>query len=160
VAIGATEQQVTKRDLRVVKDSLRVKNQYDPTLNSPFEDFNYMLIRIEITQDRPDWDELEFIKTPLVKMDEALYLQDESNAKRYLGQIFLAAQHAPELTKADRNRVLRLAQEHYKQTKELSGFSGLAASEPFTLQKLISQTISPQDALKMDIPNFMELMDS
>jgi hypothetical protein len=159
VAIGATELQVKKSDLRVVKDSLRQINKYDPALDSPFEDFSYMLIRIEVTKDRLDWDELEFVKAPLVKMDEALYGQDETNARRYLSQVSLAAQYAPEFTKADRNRVLRLIKEHYTQTKELAGFSGLRAPEALNLQKLISQTLSPEDALKMDIPNFGELME-
>ena len=158
VAVHATEQQIPKKDLRVVGNSLRLVNSYDRSQNLPFEGYDYMLLRIEVTQDRADWDSLEFIKGPLAKMDEALLGQDEVAAKRFYGNLYQQVQSAAEFTRADRVRVVKEIQDHYRKTKDVAAFSGLNSELETEFVEMMKNAWTPEQALAQKMPSMWDIL--
>jgi hypothetical protein len=99
--------------------------------------YDYMLIEVKVFDERDDCDELLSILTPLELAIKAIAAGKEDDARQHLNGAIAAALLAPELTNADRRRVIDRVKERYRVAK--SGFESAtgAAVEPVSLQKLM-----------------------
>jgi len=154
VAIRATEQQVDQKKLRVVDNHLRI---VDGSQTRPFDWFDYMLFRGEVTTDRNDWDSLGRIQEPLSLARKAYAEMNEELAEANYRKALLAVREAPELTTADRIRVSLLVKEDYKKLKEDLTFAGLTAGE-FSLTQSMQGALGVDEALEKGEPTFADLV--
>ena len=73
----------------------------------PLDAQNYVVLRIEITQERDDWRSLPDIAGPLDAATEAKFSGDDAKAKLLLGQAKLATFKSKDLTRLDVTRVIK-----------------------------------------------------
>lgn len=155
--IRASQNQVNPAQLRVEKHQLRIANSLNPSLSQPFEEFDHMLFRLEVTEKRPDYDSLASIQTPMRQAHQALKDMDETKAETFLRAAIIAAHEAPELTRADRTRVKLKLKEDFNKLKEDLGFSGLVGGEEYSLDESMKHAMPVQMAVRREDPTFDEL---
>jgi hypothetical protein len=122
----------------------------------PLTGYDYMLFRIEGQPER-DWEALDSIKEPRDKMLEALsgVPPDLERAKVRLQEAKLAARLSPDLTKADRKRVIKALDDEFN---EVSGApQGAIGRGMPSLGELVQQTMSVEEALVMGEPSWEEI---
>ena len=153
-AVRATEEEVDKSKLRVEDNHLRIVDGND---TKPFDLFDYMLFRVEVTTDRNDWDSLGRIQEPLGQARKAYADLNEELADANYRKALLAVREAPELTTADRIRVSLLIKEDYKKLKEDLNFAGLLPGE-FSLNQSMIDAIGVDEALEKGEPTFSDLV--
>lgn len=73
----------------------------------PLDPQNYVVLRIEITQERDDWRSLPVIAEPLEAAIEARFSGDDAKARLLLGQAKLATFKSKDLTRLDVTRVIK-----------------------------------------------------
>lgn len=115
-AIRATEKQVDPAGLRVVEKELREADGAGGT--RPFTQFDYMLFRVEIFEERDDWEALSYIDEPCQQAIDALQSDDDKKADLFIKTALRRAMSAPDLTEADRRRVVDKLKERYKAARE------------------------------------------
>jgi hypothetical protein len=159
VAIRATENDVQQHQLWVVNNQLRVGSGPSEATSKPFTDFDYMLFRVEVRDERDDYDELEAIQRPMRDAQRALAENRDAEATAFYRAAILAAHQAPEFTRADKARVTIKLAEDFKQIKKDLGFSGLTGSDgKYSLtQALRHGALSPKAALDRGDPSLEEL---
>jgi hypothetical protein len=145
--VRASEREVDRTKLCVVDNQLRLGSA--PTLadSQPFEGFDHMLLRIEAFQKRDDWASLTAIDEPFREARHALKDQHTELAEFYLRMALSRAAEAPELTVADRRRVVGALKEQYAQAREDFETLGLVDSGEVTLASAMSQAMSIDVAL-------------
>jgi len=116
-AILATEDQVEKDRLWVTNSQLRY--QYTDTSRKPFNEYTYMLFRIEKRLERDDWASLIKIQEPLDTAVQALVEGDENKAEIYRGMAIATALASQDLTALDRIRVVKAIDARIYQVREL-----------------------------------------
>lgn len=158
-AIRATEQQINKNDLRVVDNQLRLSRGPGESDSEPFTGFDYMLFRVEVREERDDYDMLAAIQGPMRNAQSALVGNREAEAGAFFRAAIVAAHQAPEFTRADRTRVKLKLDEDYKQIRNELGFSGLTGSDgSYSLaQTLRKGALSPKAAFDHGDPSLEEI---
>lgn len=73
----------------------------------PLDPQNYLVLRIEVTQERDDWRSLPAIAEPLEAAIDAKFSGDDAKARLLLGQAKLAAFKSKDLTRLDTTRVIK-----------------------------------------------------
>jgi hypothetical protein len=100
---------------------------YGPSLESAsaVSGVDYMLIQLEIRQERDDWDQLTSISEPFARAIEALGQIDPTTgqpklaeADAFVRSAAIAALNSADLTSADRMRVARAIRERFKAYRE------------------------------------------
>jgi len=157
VVIRATETQVKDTSkLWVVADQLRMGNSL--TQNAPFTGYDYMLFRVEVFDKRDDWEQLTAIQKPFQDAVRALHnTSDNSQALHYLRTALLEASESPDLTKADRRRVVDSLKEQFEQAKKDLSVEAAFAGKPPTLKQAMKYAIPIKDALKKPEPTREEI---
>jgi hypothetical protein len=158
VLIRAAEKDVDKSKLWVRDLQLRE----GPTLDKsePFDKFDYMLLRVEVLTDRDDWNKLTFIDEPFQQALDALQGGDEEAQKKadlFMQTALRRVLKSPDLTQADRTRVMALLKEQYKSAKE--NLRGLAGKD-LTLQAIMKRpAISAAAALELPEPTLDDVVN-
>ena len=159
VALRATEDDVKPQELWVADDELR----RGPTLadSRPLTGFDYMLFKVDVFTDRDDYMQLEALRQPLRRAIDALKdLATEDQAPALLRLALVAAFDAPELTRADRRRVVDSLKAEFEEAKELVGISGLSSlSTPLGLGGRV-RSIDTDEALERGEPTLSELLNA
>ena len=152
VVIRATETQVKDTSkLWVVADQLRTGNSLKQ--NTPFTGYDYMLFRVEVFDKRDDWEQLTAIQNPFQAAIRALHnTSDTSQAIHYLRTALLEASQSPELTKADRRRVVDSLKEQFEQAKKDFSVDAAFTGKPPTLKQAMKYAIPIKEALKKPQP--------
>jgi hypothetical protein len=137
--IRATETQIDKARLFVVDKQLRTGDSL--TKNDPFETFDHMVLRVEVFTDRDDYDKLSFIKDPFEEALNALPIDDDpasvKKADMFMQTALRRVLQSPDLTQADRRRVVDLLKAQYRIAKEgLRGGVGRDVSLPVLLRSM------------------------
>jgi len=119
----------------------------------PFDLYDYMLFFIETMKERDDW-RLKSIQEPLDEAKKALVTGEKQRADDYRKLTLIAAHTSPDLTQADRKRVLTALIAELKEAED----SGLGAvpPEPRTLAEIV-EIHAPNPALMP--PGPMSLRD-
>jgi hypothetical protein len=151
--VRATEDRVDVGRLCVVQDQLRLGDGPEPGRSVPFHDFDHMLLRVDVFEERDDWDSLETIATPLQEAVRALGDFNHEKADFYLQQAKVATVQAAELTRADRRRVIERLDTRYEEAKQDLGASGLTGDDGPTLARLMRGGMSTERALQLGEPN-------
>ncbi|MDQ3685364.1 MAG: C25 family cysteine peptidase [Acidobacteriota bacterium] len=156
-AIRGTENEVRPSELRVVNNQLRIGTGFGESQHRPLEGFDYMLFRVEVFEERDDWEKLTSIQEPF---QEALRdLLDPLTSERavyHLRTAMLRARLAPELTTADRRRVVDSLQEQFDQAKN-SYRSNLVDGGPLSLAYAMSYASDAETALQDGEPSIAEI---
>jgi hypothetical protein len=108
--------------------------------------FDYMLLRMEVFEERDDWDGLQSIVAPLERAIQNIAAQKPDDAQEALDEAIAAALLAPELTQADRRRVVGQVKERFKQAKEDFATAGLAPSDQAVSLELMMKAAEPAGA--------------
>jgi hypothetical protein len=155
--VRASEAEVPPQQLWVVKNQLRKGTGLADGQHVPFEDFDHMLFRLEVIEQRGGWDELTSLKEPMNKAYRALADSDEEKAEAYRRAALVAANEAPELTTVDVGRVKREINKAYTDWKNEFVSSGLVGEE-FSLEQVMKRAMSVDLALELGDPTFEELL--
>ena len=155
-AVRAPEKELPK--LYVVNDQLRTGQGLGPGQHRPLEGFDYMLFRLEVFTERDDWEQLGSIQE---SFQEAIRdLSDpltEERAVFNLRRAMLRARLAPELTTADRRRVVEALRERFEEARADFGKSGLTGGGPLTLAQAMTYARDPESALLDGVPTVNEI---
>ena len=157
--IHATERKVDPKSLFVVEDELRVGTGLKDGEHAPFQQNDFMLIHVEVRPDRDDFNQLPSIAKSFGQAIEAIGDLDDEKAETHFRQALVAAMRAPELTKADKRRVVELLKADFQEAKAGLSFSNLVGDEGFDLQKRMNESaISIDKALALGEPTFADIM--
>lgn len=154
-AIRASAADINASDLWVVNDGLCEGSGLAANHHAPFVRHDHMLFRVEVFEERDDWESLTSIQEPFQESLKAL--RDPATteqAANHLRTALLRAMQAPELTKADRRRVVESLKEQFQQSKDDLAFSNLAGGAPPTLKRVMRNAMSVDLALEQDEPTF------
>jgi hypothetical protein len=156
--IRAPRGEVNVADLHVVSDELRT----GPSLQEavPFVDHDFMLIHIEVREDRDDFNQLRAIREPFDAALNAVQLGDQAQADALYRATIAAVLRSPELTKADRRRVSAALKADFEEARETIGVRSVTRSiARYDLQSRVRQhPMTTSDALRRGEPTFAELM--
>lgn len=140
-----------------VKNSLL---QHGKSLSNcrPYQQHDHMLLHLNFRTERDDWDQLDSIQDPYRKALEALRDFEEEKAEAQIRVAIVAALQSPDLTRADRYRVVRLIKDDYRRAKEQMDVGGLVVDESYDLGTGIQQRAMTVDqALEKGEPTYMEM---
>lgn len=90
-----------------------------------YDSHDFMLLRLEVREDRDDWRQLTSITQPFHEAVDALAEGQEEQAETHFRRAIVAAIKAPELTRVDRRRVVDLLNKDFAEAKSDLGFSNL-----------------------------------
>lgn len=155
-AIRATEHDVDVSQLHVVDGALRYG--VDAASSRPFTGYDYMLLRLEVTEERDDWRQLDKIEEPYRQALEALSQFEEQKAQMLLVYAIVNALRAPELTTADRRRVTTELRKMFDQDREDIGLGRLVEVEESPLERAARNAMPAGDALKLGEPTVEEIL--
>jgi hypothetical protein len=155
--IRATENEVDKDRLLVVDGQLRIGN--NEANSRPFEGFDHMLLRVEVREERDDWQQLSTIDDAYRKVQDALLLLEEDRAKTLFRETLHRVLQTPELTKADRRRVTMALKDEFQKDQEELGISGLVEKGGSLMEQAMSSAMPVDIALQMGEPTLEELVD-
>jgi len=127
------------------------------TDNEPYSEHDYILLRIELREERDDFDKLTAIKTPFDNALHALAEQDTEKANQQFRLCMVAAMGSAELTQADKIRVVNVLKERYKEAKKTMIIDFLVDNE-YSLQKDMQFAMSLDDALEEGMPTLQMLL--
>lgn len=153
--IVADESQITLDKLWVVNDQLR----YGDSLanNQPLTGYTYMLFRIESQTERDDWLSLSSIADPFGKAIQALGDAEMEKADSFLRTALVTALQSPDLTRADRSRVMKAMKDAFDQAKKDIGLLGAVPVDQATLDKVMLRAMDVDSALRDPEPTLEEL---
>jgi hypothetical protein len=158
VAVRATEQQLKPDELWVVGGQLRRGRGPDAGQSVPLEGFDYLLLRVEVFEQRDDWEKLSAIEEPFREALKALHdPATEDQAPQYLRTAFLKTRLAPELTRADRRRVVQNLKDQYEEVKKDLGTAKLRGRQVPSLEQVMKGGMSVTAALKEGEPTVEEI---
>ncbi|HEY1295288.1 MAG TPA: hypothetical protein VGJ60_19590 [Chloroflexota bacterium] len=154
--VRATEHQVDPAQLWVRGDQLRYGRSEGES--EPLQSCDHMLFRLETFEQRDDWESLTDIYAPFQDARRALRDFDEQRASFFLRTALVRALEAPELTAADRRRVIATLKEQFELEKTTFGVSGLVGNEDATLKDLMRQAMPVDRAIELGDVSFSEIM--
>jgi hypothetical protein len=125
--------------------------------SEPFEKHDHLVVRLQILENRDDWDRLTFITEPMSKATQALKDGREEEAKSHLRAAIVAVHEARELTVADRVRAKLKLHEDFEALRKDLGYHGLVSSAGFNFARSMRFALSPDEALERRDPSFEEL---
>jgi hypothetical protein len=152
--IAGEETKIKKENLWVAGDRLRYGNSKEN--NQPLTGYTYMLFRIESRTERDDWSALSNIAEPFNKSIEALGQGEMEKAESLLRTTIVTALQSPDLTRADRSRVVKAMKEAYDQAKKDIGL-GAVPSEQLKLEKAMQKAVDVETALNEPEPTLEDL---
>lgn len=156
--IKAPHNTVDLNALWVVSDELCKGTGLDARQHAPFEDFDHMLFRIEVFENRDDWEKLTSIDGPRQEAIKALGDNDLDKARYHIQRARIQALLIPELTKADRRRVIDALNTEFEQNKESLGAAGLMGDTIPTLNQIMRRAISASQALQLGEPTIDDIL--
>lgn len=126
----------------------------------PLKGYDYMLLRIEITNTRDDLASITSINDPWMEAINCALMGDKVKGDLKFKQTIEATLNCPDLTKADRNRLINQYKSEYKKAVESSVLEVEIGEEIFSLDNMINRAISPQAALELGDLNFDQILQS
>jgi hypothetical protein len=156
--IHLPQDEIDPTSLYIVDDQLRKGSGLAAGQNTAYADADYMLLRLEIFEQRDDWEKLTTIDTPRKAALQALAGFDEDKAKVQLTLAKLAAMQAPELTKADRRRVIQALDAEYQQFKHDIGIPSMAPRALPELNDTMQNALSVDQALALGEPTWGDIL--
>jgi hypothetical protein len=154
--IRAPQGKVDVASLYVVGNELREGKSV--TDNTPFTKHDYMLLHVEVREERDDFNQLSAIRKAMDQAVEAAAADDQPKADAFFRVAIAAVMQAPEFTKADRRRVVELLKHDFAEVKAGFAPSNLTAADGVDLQgRWNQQTMTINDALAMGEPTFGEM---
>lgn len=158
-AIRATEDSIDQSRLWVVQDQLRYSHNKGSSETSPFEACDYFLVRFEVFEKRDDWERLTSIQEPFQEAMRALAdPATEPQAIHHLRTALLKARQSPELTGADKRRVMESLKEMFEEARHDLGVRSLRSRER-TLTQVMKHAMPVEEALKKGEPTIQEIFD-
>jgi len=159
-AIRATEKDLDPTRLWVINDELRQRS-LNPGPPEPLEEYDYMLFRVEVFEKRDDWEKLTSIEEPF---QEALRAASdpatEQQAMHYLRTAMLKARQSPDLTGADKRRVIDSINEQFQDARKTdAGLRGLVPEET-TLKQVMKSAMPVNRALEKEVPTVEEIFEA
>lgn len=152
VVIRATEQDVEPNKLWVVDKQLREGNTQAGS--QPFDRFDFMLLRFDVFEERDDFDKLTYIEEPFQQALDALQSTDSDAVKKadfFIQTALRRVFKSPDLTQADRTRIIFALKDRYKQAKDAFGTAGLVTRD-IRFSKVITGSMSAAAAFTMAPP--------
>ena len=155
IVILAEEDQIHTDQLWAVNDQLHYGKSLDES--KPLSGYSYMLLKIESTDERDDWQWLTSIREPFDRAKSALANGKSHEAVVFLHQAIATARNSPDLTTAHQTAVALRLKEYFDELRN----QGLDAiqPEPMSLQEVMQGAISPELALKRGKPVLEEIFD-
>lgn len=138
----------------VVGDQLRYGD--NAASSQPLTGFTYMLFRIESRTERDDWAALTTIAEPFSNAVKALGEAEMQKAEALFKTAVVAALQSPDLTRADRSRVVKAMKEAFEQAKKDIGV-GAIPDEIVSLSSAMRRAIDVDTALNETEPTLEEL---
>lgn len=156
VAVLATGEQVPVEHLWVRDDRLHLGTSVEEL--EPVTGYAYMLFRVEVRNERDDWEALTSINNPFNKAIEALGEQEFERAETFRRVAVANALQSLDLTRADRIRISRAVNDTFLQARE----AGLMAvgGAALTLSEAMARAPSAEEAIALGEPSYEELFSS
>ena len=152
--IAGDETKIKREKLWVAGDRLRYGDSKEGS--QPLTGYTYMLFRIEGRAERDDWSALNSIAEPFNKAIEALGEAETEKADSLLRTAIVTALQSPDLTRADRTRVVKAMKDAYDQAKKEIGL-GAAPPEELKLDKAMQKAMDVNTALTEPVPTLEEM---
>ncbi len=153
--VRAPENQVDSRRLWVVADRLR--EGADAASSVPFERFDHMLLRLQVLDQRDDWESLTFVSEPMAKAAVALGAGRDEEAKTFFRAAILAVHGARELTETDRTRAKLKLKADFAAMQDEFGVRGLVGGEAWSLGRSMRGALPVDAALALAEPSLEEV---
>ena len=159
VVLRAREGEVDRHQLVVANRQLCLRGSSTAEATRPFEGFDYMLLKIEVFSDRDDWMQLTAIREPWEEAIKALGDGNRDRADTHLVRAKTNALLAPELTEADKTRVLQKLDSQYVLRRDALAVPGLVPDELPSLQEMLTRSVpSAADALSQGLPSMRKAL--
>ena len=146
-AIKCPSQAIDVNELFVVNDELH--HGANLQQSQPFQQADYMLFRVELLDQRDDWEGLNSIKEPF---DEALNALGDEKSIHFMRAALLRATLSPDLTEVDKRRVVERLIEKYEAAKKVSQFRGATTRESESLDHIMRNPMNVRVALGKGAP--------
>lgn len=161
VVIAGEETQSTSDKSKLIRNRLWVVGDQlrygENAANSqPLTGFTYMLFRIESRTERDDWAALTSIAEPFNNAIKALGEAEKDKADALMRTAIVTALQSPDLTRADRTRVVKAMKDAYEQAKNDLGL-GLGPGETLNLSQAMVRAMDVETALNEPEPTYEEL---
>jgi hypothetical protein len=159
VSIRAPETKVKVNRLWVVDDQLRIGDSM--ANNVPYQDFDHMLLHVELTEQRDDWEALKSINGAYQEARAALKDAMKSDppdpaklteANFLLTVAKLHAKDAPELTRAHKRIVVQELNKKFEEDKGDFVKMGAAGTD-VTLEQLVRRGMTVEEAMAATDPS-------
>jgi hypothetical protein len=147
ISIIRAPQSVAAPDQLWVANDLLYKGSGLPPQSDLLEGMDHMLLRIEIRSERDDYDQLTQIYGPFNKALDALEAEEMETAQTYYRAAVSATRTSPDLTKADRIRMVDELKTQYSVAKQAAGSKDLVAVQRPTLDAMMARAEAPDAAL-------------
>lgn len=154
--VRAKESDVDPARLWVVADRLREGK--DRASSRPFERFDHMLLRLQVLEERDDWESLAFIREPMAKAADALAAGRQEEATSFYRAALVAVHGARELTDADRTRAKLKLRDDFEAMRKEFEVSGAVGGESWTLAGAMKRAIGVEAALARAEPSLEALL--
>jgi hypothetical protein len=157
-AIRAKEADLKQVQLWVVDGELREGTSLEVGKNEPFTRFDHMVFRVDIFEERDDWESLSPIWNPFQQaLDDLADPSTETRALSFLRMAQSAARKSADLTIADRRRVPAALQELFDQAKNQQGRAGLMAKQSLGVTRTVKSVMSAEQAAAKGEPSLEEV---
>jgi hypothetical protein len=146
VAVGAPEADVRPGRLWVVDDRLRsgaTAADSDPYTGAPF-----MLFRLEVSTEHDNYRGFTTIERHMKDAETSLFGEKMDEATTHLRAACLEAWQSPDLTSADRHRLIDALRQRFAEAKKLNPVSFAATVEETTMEDRVRAAGSPRAALE------------
>lgn len=158
VAVRAPQKQLSPDELWVIGDQLHRGKTLEEARAVPYEENDYVLFRIELFDNRDDWEGLTSIQEPYQEAIKALQNPDSAKqAPQHMRAALLRAAQSPDLTAVDKRRVVDRLIEQYREMEKLLSFSGATGREIPNLRQVMRAPMSVKAALGKGAPTVREI---
>lgn len=119
---------------------------------------NYLLLRIEVSADRDDWDQIRAIEGPLQKALDAKISGKPDDARGFLVAAKIAAYDSQDLTTTDRIRVIREIDKAYSAVPLGLAVDAFAAAPAVSLGALMANAAPLAAGMHLKLPPLSEIL--
>jgi hypothetical protein len=132
VAVAAAEADVRPQRLWVVEDVLRAGDK--PATSTPYTGASFMLFRLEVSTEHDNYRGFTTIERHMRDAEKSLFDAKAEEATTHLRAACLEAWQSPDLTTADRRRLIEALKQRFAEAKQANPLSFGAVDDQTTME--------------------------
>jgi hypothetical protein len=155
--IRAPQHKLAVSNLWVVNDELHEGSGLGVGAHKPYVEEDHLLFRFEIFEERDDWEQLRAIQEPFLEAMDSL-AESPEKATFLLRRAQARAIRAPELTRADRTRVVTALGAQFAEAQRAYSGLGLVPADPPTLDRVMRRAMTVDQAIDRGDATFDDIL--